>query len=183
MLLFLCTTTSGPVFTYFTFGPVFTYSTFGSCHIFVVLLLKLLLVVLFLHTATSGPVLTYPTSSGPVLTYPTSSGPIVVMYLTTSGPVIMYSTTIGPTTCIMYMPCRKIYSTCGPDIEVLEVLNYIGFYMLEHTQQWILLYPSGYKVTCISSYKYSLDIQTMKYLKCFRFTESKASFIESMLID
>ena len=47
---------------------------------------------------------------------------------------------------IMYMPCRKIYSTCVPYIEVLEVLNYIGFCMLEHTQQWILLYPSGYKV-------------------------------------
>ena len=32
-----------------------------------------------------------------------------------------------------YMPCRKIYSTCCPDNEVLEVLDYIGFYMLEHT--------------------------------------------------
>ena len=112
--------------------------------------------VLFLHTTTSGPVLTYPTSSGVLflrtlllvvlLMYPTSSFPVVVMYSTTSGPVIMCSTTIGPTTCIMCMPCRKIYSTCGPDIEVLEVLNYVGFYMLEHTQQWILLYPSGYKV-------------------------------------
>ena len=40
----------------------------------------------------------------------------------------MYSTTVCPTTCIMFMPCRKIYSTCGPDIEVLEALNYIGFY-------------------------------------------------------
>ena len=120
------------------------------------LFLHTVLVVMFLHTTTSGPVLTYPTSSGAVLTYPNSSGailtyhtsscPIVVMYSTTSGRVIMCSTTIGLTTCIMYMPCRKIYSTCSPDIEVLEVLNYIGFYMLEHTQQWILLYPSGYKV-------------------------------------
>ena len=73
------------------------------------------------------------------------------MYSTTSGPVIMCSATICPTTCIMYMPCRKIYSTCGPDIEELEVLNYIGFYMLEHTQQWLLLYPSGYKVISIGS--------------------------------
>ena len=71
MLLFLCTTTSVTVFTYFTFGPG---------HIFVVLLLKLLLVVLFLHTTTSVPVRTYPTSSGPVFTYPTSSDPIVIMY-------------------------------------------------------------------------------------------------------
>ena len=81
------------------------------------------MVVLFLHTTTRCPVLTYPTSSGAVHTYLTSSCPIVVMYSTNSGPVIMCSTTIGPTTCIMYMPCRKIYSTCGPDIEVLEVLN------------------------------------------------------------
>ena len=65
-------------------------------------------------------------SSGHGLTYPNSRGPIVVMSLTARGPVIMYSTTIGLTTCIMYMPCRKIYSTCGPDI---EVPNYIGFYM------------------------------------------------------
>ena len=72
MLLFLCTTTSVTVFTYFTFG---------SGHIFVVLLLKLLLVVLFLHTTTSGPVRTYPTSSGPVFTFPTSSDRIVVMYV------------------------------------------------------------------------------------------------------
>ena len=82
------------------------------------------------------------------------------MYSTTSGPVNIYSSTIGLTTCIMYMTCRKIYSSCGPDVEVLEVLNNIGFYMLEHTQQWILLYPSGYKVISICSYKYSLDIQT-----------------------
>ena len=109
--------------------------------------------VLFSHTTTSGPVFTYPSSCGSVLMYPTSSGAIlmyytsscriVLMYSTTCGPVIMCSTTIGPTTCIMYMPCRKIYSTCGPDIEVLEVLYYIGFYILEHSQQWI---PSGYKV-------------------------------------
>ena len=71
MLLFLCTTTSVTVFTYFTFG---------SCHTFVVLLLKLLLVVLFLHTTTSGPVRTYTTSSCPCFTHPTSSDPIVVMY-------------------------------------------------------------------------------------------------------
>ena len=103
------------------------------------MLLKLLLVALFLHTTTNGPVLTYPTSSGAVLTYPTSSCRIVVMYSTTSGPVIMCSTTIGPTTCIMFMPIRKIYSTFGPDVEELEVMNYIGFYVLEHTQQWILL--------------------------------------------
>ena len=62
----------------------------------------------------------------------------------------MCSNTIGPTTCIMYMPCRKVYSTFGPDIEVLKVLNYIGFYMFEHTQ-WILLYPRGYKVISIGS--------------------------------
>ena len=71
MLLFLCTTTSVTIFTYFTFG---------SGHIFVVLLIKLLLVVLFLHTTTSGPVHIYPTSSGPVFTYPTLSDPFVVMY-------------------------------------------------------------------------------------------------------
>ena len=129
-----------------------------------VLFLLALLVVLFLHTLqvvlfiymylTSGPVLVYSTcvpvltysTGGPVLTYSTPSCPILVMYSTTSGPVIMCSTTIGPTTCIMYMQCRKIYSICDLDIEVLEVLNYIGFYMLEHTQQWILLYPSGCKV-------------------------------------
>ena len=73
----------------------------------------------------------------------------------------MYSTTTtGPTTFIMYKRYRKLCGTCGPDIEVLEVLNYIVFYMLEHTQQWILLYLSGYKIISIGSYQYSLDIQT-----------------------
>ena len=133
VVLYSHTTTSGPVLTYPTSsGAVLTYPTSSGA--------------VLTYRTSSGAVLTYPTSSGAVFTYPTSTCPIVVMYSTTSGPVIMCSTTICPTTCIMYMLCRKIYSTCDPDIEVLEVLNYIEFYMLKHTQQWILLYLSGYKV-------------------------------------
>ena len=151
MVLFIHTyLTSSPVVTYvlylWSFSYIFywlfcSYIHSGSVHTY-----STSSGAVLTYPTSSGAVLTHSTSSGAVLTYPTSSSPIVVMYSTTSGPVIMCSTTIGPTTCIMYMPCRKIYSSCGPDIEGLEVLNYIEFYMLEHTQQWILLYPSGYKV-------------------------------------
>ena len=89
--------------------------------------------------------------------YPTSSHPIIMYYWWSC---FMYSATIGPM--YMYMPCHTIYSTSGPLplIEVLEVLNYIWFYILEHSQLWI---PSGYKVVL---YKYSFNIPNYWALYC-----------------